>query len=174
MIPETGTLLLWLAGAAAVFIMMVVVLGFGRGNVANRLADVSTDSPGSMPDAGLGTLATDTSFDRGTRRRLHQEERKRRLRERMMHAGFYATASGSLFMMFRLLLIAGAAGLGFLFSTISNCRCTTVLALGCSAAWRPPWAPDSGWTTSKSRGKSRFAALCPTRWMCWSSACRAG
>ena len=120
MIPETGTLLLWLAGAAALIIMMVVALGFGRGNVANRLADVSTDSPGHMPDTGLGTLATDTSFDRGTRRRLHQEERKRRLRERMMHAGFYATASGSLFMMFRLLLIASAAGLGFLFSTVSN------------------------------------------------------
>jgi tight adherence protein C len=51
---------------------------------------------------------------------LAQEEKKRRLRERMMQAGFYAAASGSLFMMFKLLLIVGCAGLGFLISTMGK------------------------------------------------------
>jgi len=133
MIPETGTLLIWLGGAAAIFITMVLLLGVGRGNVANRLANVSVEQPVGQPAAGslTGLLGADSGFDWGTRRRLQQEERKRKLRERMMHAGFYATTSGSLFMMFRLLLIGGSAGLGFLFSTIS--QLTLVQGIGAGA-----------------------------------------
>jgi tight adherence protein C len=122
-IPETGTLLVWLGGAAAAFIVMVLLLSMGREkHVANRLADVTADRSVGQVAAGSTAklLSADSGFDWGTRRRLHHDERRRRLRERMMQAGFYATASGSMFMMFRLLLIAGAAGLGFLFTTLSK------------------------------------------------------
>lgn len=124
MLPETGTLMLWLGGAAAVFIGMVLLLSLGRGNkLEDRLADVSgnTQSVGGAGAASLEKLAEPASgLDRTTRRRLFHEARKRRLRERMMHAGFYASASGSFFVIFRVLLIAGSAGLGFLFSTIGK------------------------------------------------------
>lgn len=121
MIPETSTLLIWLGGAAF-FVIMALLLGMGRGRVANRLADVSSVQPADQAASGstAALLGADSGFDWSTRRRLHHAERRRRLRERMMQAGFYATTSGSLFMMFRVLLIAGAAGLGFLFSTLSK------------------------------------------------------
>lgn len=106
-IPETGTLLIWFGGAAAVFVLLVVVLGGWRKSVPERLADIS---------AGGGEGKGEHPLDRLTRRRLAQEEHRQKLRERLMQAGFYGSASGSLFFFFRVLLIAGAAGLGFLIS----------------------------------------------------------
>jgi len=122
MIPEAGTLAIWLGGAAAVFIVMVWLLSLGHGKVNDRLADVGVArSDLGVPSASLERLiAPSSGFDRATRQRLHHEERRRKLRERMMHAGFYATASGSFFVIFRLLLIAGATGFGFLLSTIGK------------------------------------------------------
>jgi len=109
-IPETGTLLIWLGGAAAFFLLLAVVLGGRRRSVPERLADVSASN-------GTGG---EHPLDRLTRRRLVQEEQKQKLRERLMQAGFYGAASGSLFMLFRMLLIAGAAGLGFLLSRLGD------------------------------------------------------
>ena len=122
MIPETGTLLIWLGGAGLVLMALVALLGMGRGHVTNRLATVSADSVASGIASGgaAGVLNADSPLDRITRRRLKQEEKKRRMRERMMQAGFYAAVSGSLFMIVRMLLVAGGAGLGFLVATMSN------------------------------------------------------
>lgn len=122
MIPETGTLLIWFGGAALVFLGLVALLGTGRGQVADRLASVSGDAVvgQGVPGGDLGLGGNENSLDRETRRRLVQEEKKRRLRERLMQAGFYATVSGSLFMMFRVLLVVGSAGLGFLIAAMSN------------------------------------------------------
>lgn len=106
-IPETGTLLIWFGGAAAVFVLLVTILGGWRKSVPERLADIST--------AG-GEATCEHPLDRITRRRLAKEEQKQKLRERLMQAGFYGSASGSLFLCFRGLLIGGAAGLGFLIS----------------------------------------------------------
>ncbi len=130
MLQETGSLILWLGGAGAVFVGMVLLLTMGRGKVDDRLADVMSTKTGTT-SGSLEKLADPASgFDRATRRRLFHEERKRRLRERMMHAGFYASASGSFFLVFRVLLIAGAAGLGFLFSTIGKLEFTPGIGLG--------------------------------------------
>lgn len=106
-VPETGTLLIWFGGAAAVFLLLVAILGGRRKSVPERLADIS---------ARGGTENGEHPLDRLARRRLAQEEQKLKLRERLMQAGFYGGASGSLFVIFRGLLIAGAAGLGFLVS----------------------------------------------------------
>jgi len=118
-IPEIGTLLVWLGGAAALGLMALVV-GMGRSSVKDRLATVSADGATGHATGLAGGVRTDTPLDKETKRRLVQEEKKRRQRERLMQAGFYATTAGSLFMMFRLLLIVGAAGLGFLVTTLGN------------------------------------------------------
>jgi tight adherence protein C len=106
-IPETGTLLIWFGGAAIVFVVLVLAFGGWRRSVPKRLADVSSE-------------AGENPLDRLTRQRLIKEEHKQKLRERLMQAGFYGNVSGSLFMVFRVLLIAGAAGLGFLVSRLGE------------------------------------------------------
>jgi len=108
---ETGTLLLCFGGAAAVFLLLVAALGGRRKSVPERLADISANG---------GTSEGEHPLDRLTRRRLVKEEHKQKLRERLMQAGFYGTASGSLFMLFRMLLVAGAAGIGFLISQFGH------------------------------------------------------
>lgn len=122
MIPETGTLLLWFGGAAILFLGLVAVLGTHRSHVSHRLASVSEGASSSEAAAeGVSSLLNaDSPLDRETRQRLQQEEKKRKLRERLMQAGFYATAAGSLFMMFRMLLVVGGAGLGFLIAAMSK------------------------------------------------------
>jgi tight adherence protein C len=122
MIPETDTLLLWVGGAAILFLGLVALLGTQRGHVADRLATVSGDSsPKDLAGGGVtDVLNAESPLDRETRRRLQHEEKKRKLRERLMQAGYYATAAGSLFMMFRMLLVVGGAGLGFLIAAMSK------------------------------------------------------
>jgi tight adherence protein C len=122
MIPETGTLLIWLGGAGLLLMAAVALLGTGRKQVADRLATVSGDSVvGGIPSGrAAGLLNAEGPLDRITRRRLKQEEKKRRMRERMMQAGFYAAVSGSLFMLLRILLVTCGAGLGFLVAAMSN------------------------------------------------------
>ena len=51
-IPETGTLLIWLGGAALVFIALVLILSAGQGRVKERLADVSSDERGGQTGGG--------------------------------------------------------------------------------------------------------------------------
>jgi tight adherence protein C len=122
MIPETGTLLIWLGGAGLVLMALAALLGTGRRQVTDRLATVSGDSVvgGIAAGGAAGLLNADSTLDRMTRRRLKQEEKKRQMRDRMMQAGFYSAVSGSLFMMVRMLLVAGGAGLGFLVAAMSN------------------------------------------------------
>lgn len=131
-IPETGTLLIWLGGAALVFIALVLILSAGQGRVKERLADVSSDEGSGQSGSGMlsGLLGEDSPLDKETRRRLAQEEKKRQMRERLMQAGFYASASSSLFVTFRLLLIAGGVGLGFLISTMGSLPLQHGLGLG--------------------------------------------
>ncbi len=121
-VPETGTLLIWLGGAGLVLMTVVVLLSMGRSQVSDRLATVSGDSATSSMKSGgsVGVLSADGPLDRMTRRRLKQEEKKRRMRERMMQAGFYAAVSGSLFITIRLLMVAAGAGMGFLVATTSD------------------------------------------------------
>jgi tight adherence protein C len=132
MIPEAGTLLLWFGGAALVFLGLVALLGTGRGHVTDRLASVSGDATSAhSTSVGMGSvLNADSPLDKETQRRLQEEEKKRRLRERLMQAGFYAAASGSLFMMFRVLLVAGSAGLGFLIATMSKMPLVQGIGIG--------------------------------------------
>ena len=132
MIPETGTLLIWFGGAAIVFLGLVALLGTGHGRVSDRLANVSAEtSPDATAAGGMaGLLSLDSPLDKEARKRLQHEEKKRRLRERMMQAGFYAAASGSLFMMFRVLLIVGSAGLGFLIATMGNLTLVQGIGIG--------------------------------------------
>lgn len=110
-LPEAGTLLVWLGGAVAVLLLLVAILGGRRKNVPERLADVSAS--GGVEDG-------EHSLDRLTRRRLVKEEQKQKLRERLMQAGFYGAVSGSLFIALRVLLMAGAMGLGFLASRFGH------------------------------------------------------
>ena len=122
MIPETGTLLIWLGGAGLLLMAAVVLLGMSRSQVSDRLATVAGDSAAGRTASGgtVGVLNADSPLDRMTRRRLKQEEKKRQMRERMMQAGFYAAVSGSLFMTIRLLMVAAGAGMGFLVATTSD------------------------------------------------------
>ncbi len=110
-IPDAGTLLIWLGGALALLLLLVAILGGRRHSVPERLADVS---------AGGGAEGGEHPLDRLSRRRLVKEEQKQKLRERLMQAGFYGTASGTLFVALRLLLIAGATGVGFLASRFGH------------------------------------------------------
>jgi tight adherence protein C len=102
---DAGTLLILVGGAAAIMIILVMILGGWRRSVPERLADLSA--------AGAGGSG-ETSLDRLSRRRLAQEENRQKLRERLMQAGFYGAVSGSMFLVVRGLMIAGAGGLGFL------------------------------------------------------------
>jgi tight adherence protein C len=132
MIPEAGTLLIWFGGAALVFLGLVALLGTGREHVSDRLATVGgKPNPGQAATGGMtGLLGVDSPLDKETRRRLQDEEKKRHLRERLMQAGFYAMVSGSLFTMFRALLVAGGAGLGFLVATMSNLPLVQGIGIG--------------------------------------------
>lgn len=144
MIPETGTLLIWFGGAALVFLALVAMLGTGRGHVTERLAGVSGESVTGQTSAGgmAGLLNADSPLDKETRRRLQEEEKKRRLRERLMQAGFYAAASGSVFMMFRMLLVAGGAGLGFLIATMGKMQLVHGIGIGAFCGMAATVAPS--------------------------------
>jgi tight adherence protein C len=142
-IPETGTLLIWLGGAGLVLMALVALLGVSRGQVTDRLSTVSADSMagGMAPGRAAGVLNADSPLDRMTRRRLKQEEKKRQMRERMMQAGFYSAVSGSLFMMLRMALVAGGAGLGFLVVTISNLPLIPGMSIGAAGGLAATVAP---------------------------------
>ena len=71
MIPETGTLLIWLGGAGLVLMALAALLGTGRRQVTDRLATVSGDSVvgGIAAGGAAGVLNADSPLDKVTRRR---------------------------------------------------------------------------------------------------------
>ncbi len=162
-IPETGTLLIWFGGAALVFIALVLLLGSGQGQVKERLADVSSGGGGGGSPPGLlsGLLGSDSPLDRETRRRLQQEEKKRLMRERLMQAGFYAAASSSLFFTFRLLLIAGSSGLGFLISTMGSLPLVYGIGMGAFCGVTATIAPSFWLDRRKSARQTKIRRALP-------------
>ncbi len=135
-IPEAGTLLLWLGVTGLIFVGVLALVGLGRGQVSNRLAEVSGNTVVGVNTTGgtSGSLHADDALERKTRQRLKQDEKRRQLRERMMHAGFYASVSSSMFTIVRVLLVAGGAGLGFLVATISSLPLNYGMAIGACCA----------------------------------------
>lgn len=123
---------LWFVGGTVAFTLMMVLLGVRQPQVKGRLATVSA---GGSNNAGPAQVVSDVlkdyaSLDRETRRRLMQEQKKQRLQERLTQAGFYSPVSGSAFLLFRLLMIGSAAGLGFLVSTLGSVNWITGVAIG--------------------------------------------
>jgi tight adherence protein C len=163
MIPETGTLLIWFGGAALVFLALVALLGTSRGHVTDRLAGVAGDSTTSQPASGGlgGLLNADSPLDKETRRRLQDEEKKRRLRERLMQAGFYATASGSVFMMFRIMLVAGGGGLGFLIATMAKMPLLHGIGIGAACGVAATIAPSFWLDHLKSTRQTKIRRALP-------------
>ena len=154
MLPEIGTLWIWLGGAGLLLIGLLLLLGLGQGQVKNRLEGVSADVSIGHGNAGAtaGLLGGVGPLDRETKRQLLREEKKRQLRERMMQAGYYATASGSLFMMFRLSLVGGTAGLGFLISRIGDLDLMTGICIGTACGVAATIAPGF-WLDHRKKGR---------------------
>ncbi len=163
MIPETSTLLIWFGGAALVFLALVALLSTGRGRVTDRLASVSGESTASetAPGGLAGLLNAGSPLDRETRKRLQHEEKKRRLRERLMQAGFYAAASGSLFMMFRVLLVVGSAGLGFLIATMGKMQLFHGIGIGAFCGVAATVAPSLWLDRLKSSRQMKIRRALP-------------
>jgi tight adherence protein C len=143
MILELANTWFWFAGAMLAFLLMVLVVSARQPHVKDRLASVSAGSRRIPPGSGLaaGLLTENDPLDREAKRRLLREEKKRRARERMMQAGFYSTVSGSVFLLFRLMLIAGAAGLGFVISAMGNLTWTAGIGIGTACGVAATIAP---------------------------------
>ena len=111
------------------FVLLVVALG---GHTAIlKLLRGEGDSGGDkkLPTSRGGSIPSDP-LDRKVQRSLQNEEKKRKLRERLMQSGFYGTAAGPLFAGFRMVLILGATGLGFLISMFGDLSLQHGLLIG--------------------------------------------
>ena len=125
----TPALCIGFAAVTFAILLLMLVLGPRHEPLPDRLRDLSADRPPPPPDPRRVSLV-ENPVDRLTERRVREEEKKRRLRERMVQAGFYGAAASSLFLFVRLLLIVGAIGLGFLVSGLSQVPLPQALLAG--------------------------------------------
>lgn len=105
---------IWIAAIGSFAGMVVLLLSTRRTAVDRRVGDLAggtaaQQSPHLFSVAGL---AADNSLERHTARRLQRQERSRDFRERMVQAGMYSARAARAFLLLRLLLLAGPAGLG--------------------------------------------------------------
>jgi tight adherence protein C len=143
MIPELAGPWFWYVGATLSLLVLTLLLNIRQPQVKGRLASVSVSSSISLGNSGFapGLLRESGQLDRETKRRLIREGKKQRLHERMAHAGFYSTVSGSAFVFFRLLLIVSSAGLGFLISTMGSLTWTAGMGIGTACGVAATIAP---------------------------------
>lgn len=155
MFSDGNTLFLWIGGAALVGVVLVVILGSSR-NVLDRLKDVASvpdvTTSSQAPTVVQGQNSSEHPLDAKARRAHLKEEKKRKLRERMMQSGFYTTAAGPMFFALRLGMIIAAAALGFLISTLGELPLTHGMLIGTICGIFATVAPGF-WLDIRKRGR---------------------
>jgi len=111
--------------------------------------------------ARSGVVATENPVDQMTKRRLRQEERQEKLRHRLLQAGFYDRAAGPLFVLVRVLMIAGTAAAGFALSRVFRLPLAVGLGVGAVGGLASTVGPSFWLDRAKRRRQTKIRRALP-------------
>ena len=105
---------IWIAAIGSFAGMVVLLFSTRRTAVDRRVGELAGGAAGQQSTHlfSVAGMAADNSLERHTARRIQRQEKARDFRERMVQAGMYSAQAARAFLLLRLLLLVGPAGLG--------------------------------------------------------------
>jgi tight adherence protein C len=158
---DSLTIVLWFGGAAIAFLALLLTIDDKNQLLARLRGQTGGAGEGDGWTGSDGANSLLGPLDRKARRKYLQEEKKRKMRERIMQAGFYGSMSWGLYQGFRILLILGAVGLGVLISTLGEVTLIQGIGIGAGCGVAATIAPGFMLDHMKKRRQTRIRRALP-------------
>jgi tight adherence protein C len=148
-------MILFYVGCSALMLVGLMVVEQRRRRQRERLSAAAPDG------TRAGVVAAENPVERMTKRRLQQEERQEKLRHRLMQAGFYDRAASHLFVVVRVVMIAGAAAAGFALGRVFRLPLAVGLGAGAVGGLAATVAPSFWLDRVKGRRQNKIRCALP-------------